>query len=302
MDKSQGGLSTIPGKYAYFAPTREEWGVILRDGGFSIIDPTVVEFSVTPELLQRRADPLTSGVLARIPIQTEISPTEASPLPVFMQVELMQDPDTTAHWISFSEFLRSRAIQSRPPGPVVPQFREWLDTLTAESDFESWKFRRGMFFGDRIEWWGNRNRRRTLHEGIDFAEGSRSDGSVRPVPAVPVRSIADGEIVSLLDDFLNKTVVVRHPGIRNEAGAMFYTFFSHIQPQTSRLGPVIRGEVLGEVHKAGSSGAPAHLHLTGAWVPECIHADEVTMDLISSTFMPLVLVNFNSLLVVSRTS
>jgi hypothetical protein len=302
LDTTQGGLKTISGKYAYFAPTRDQWGLVLRDGGYAVIDPSVMRFDITLELIRSRKEPLSSGLITRIPVQTGCKSPETSFLIVFSQVELTFDPhpNPESQWISYVECLRSRAIASRPPEAVIPEFREWMQRLTLESGFESWNFHRGMFFGDHTEWWGDQNRRRTLHEGIDFAEGFQADLTMRSIPeGTPVRALADGEIVAIIDDFLNKTVVVRHPKIKNRAGDLLFTFYSHIHPAGRTLGPVDQGHSLGYVEKSGNVGAPAHLHLTGAWIPESIHPNEITMDLIHPAFMPIVLINFNSLLVVT---
>ncbi len=188
-------------------------------------------------------------------------------------------------------------MQSRPPSWIVPLFREWLKQLGSESGVDSWIFRDGMFFNDRVEWWGTGCRRRTLHEGMDFAEAMLTDGAVQQVPeGMPVHALADGEMVAFLDDFLNKTVVVRHNSVRNENGDIFYTLFSHINPTTLTPGPIIKGQILGNVGKSKKVGAPSHLHLTGAWIPESITADQISMDLIHPAFMPIVLIDFNSLL------
>jgi|WetSurSiteA1Bulk_404760.scaffolds.fasta_scaffold00674_8 hypothetical protein len=303
LDNTQGGLKAISGKYAYFAPTRDQWGLVLRDGGYAVIDPSVMHFDVTPELIRSRKEPLTSGLIARIPVQTGSKSPETSFLMVFSQVELTFDPhpNPASRWISYVECLRLRSIGSRPPEAIIPKFREWMQRLTLESGFESWNFHRGMFFGDHAEWWGDGNHRRTLHEGIDFAEGYQPDLTRGSIPeGTPVRALADGEIVAILDDYLNKTVVVSHQKIRNGEGDSFFTVYSHIHPAGNTLRPVAQGQELGHVAKSRNVGAPAHLHLTGAWIPESIHPNEITMDLIHPAFMPIVLINFNSLLVVSR--
>ena len=179
-------------------------------------------------------------------------------------------------------------MQSRPPSPIIPQFREWLKLLGKESCIDSWSFRRGMFFNDHIEWWGAKCRRRTVHEGIDFAEILLPDGTVQRLPeGMPVHALAVGEIVAFLDDFLNKTVVVRHPAVRNENGDIFFTFYSHINPIHTTPAPVSKGQILGNVGKSkrirspGSSAFDRSLdsgkdcrgtHLDG-FDPSCIHAD-----------------------------
>jgi hypothetical protein len=269
----------------------------VRDGGFTVADPSSMVFEITPEILQARTGPLTSGLTARVPVHAGRS--SASPVAAFAEVELAFDPHPGPEctWISFVEFQKMRAVRSRPPEPMIPLFRKWLEAFAVEAGFKSWSVGKGMFFGDHLEWWGDRNRRRTLHEGIDFAEGFVTDEDVQPVrEGTPVRALARGGAVAILDDFLNKTVIVRHPGIRNAEGDVCHTFYSHIHPENNALGPVAGGQVLGRVAKSTNAGAPAHMHLTAAWIPESIPASDITMDRISASFTPIVLINFNSLL------
>jgi hypothetical protein len=303
LDQVHGGLKTVAGRYACFAPTRDQWEVVQRDGGFTVIDPSAMPFDVTQELVQSRNQSDSSGLIARIPVKTGRRSPDTTYLPVFSRVELTPDPnpDPAGPWMSYVEFQRLRAIGSRPPDTVIPNFRSWMHALTVESGFTSWNFQHGMFFGDHSEWWGDKNRRRTLHEGIDFAEGFKPDAARGGIPdGTPVRALADGNIVAVFDDFLNKTVAVRHPKITNEAGDLFFTFYSHIQPANRGLHSVSQGETLGSIVKSKNAAAPPHLHLTGAWVPESMHPGEITMDRIHPAFVPITLINFNSLLVGSR--
>jgi murein DD-endopeptidase MepM/ murein hydrolase activator NlpD len=288
-------LEAIPGQYAYLVPTRELWGVILRDNGYTAFNPSVLASEITPELFASRAN--SADVVVRIPIQRGQKQLPGIASPVFVQVELMLDrhPNARSHWISFVEHQKARAQRAQPPARIVPDFREWVDRLTAESGFEDWVFRPGMLFGDRIEWWGEGNRRRTEHEGIDFAEGLLPGAGIRSIPeGTPARAIADGEIIAFLDDFLGKTALVRHSEIVDKNGDIFHTFYSHIQPATGRLGPIAKGELLGKAGKSSSFGAPAHLHLGGAWIPQSIPPAEIQLNHIDPTFMPVVLTNFNS--------
>jgi murein DD-endopeptidase MepM/ murein hydrolase activator NlpD len=221
-------------------------------------------------------------------------------LPAFTQVELTLDPQPGPRtlWVGFDEYRKDREAQSRPPALLVPDFFAWLERLKSESGFESWVFRPGMFFGDCVEWWGDRNRRRTPHEGIDFAEGRLADGSIRSVPeGTPVRAISDGVLAEILDDFLGKTVVLRHPDVRREDGSVFHSLYSHIHPESSLSGAVGKGRLLGKVLKSTGAGAPAHLHLTAAWIPESVSAEGISLEHVSSSFAPVVLINLNGLLV-----
>ncbi len=295
--KNLGGLRPVPGRYAYFSPSRDQWQLILSDGGYTVLDPSTMVFDINPEIVNSRQDPLSSGVTARIPVQTGQRSPVSRLFAAFARVEitLVPNPNPESAWTCFAEFRRARVKQSRPPASIAPEFQEWVQLLAEESGFKSWHFRRGMLCGDPIEWWGFRSRRRTLHEGIDFAEGSPLNAATPNIPeGTPVRALTEGEAVGILDDYLNKTVIVRHPAIQNESGSVFHTLFSHIHPAITIPSPVRKGQLLGNVGKSGKTGAPAHLHLTGAWVPEGIPSDKITMDLIHPGFMPIVLVNFNS--------
>jgi hypothetical protein len=169
INKQQGRLRAVPGHYAYFAPTRDYWAVILRDNGYTVLDPSRVPKTITQELGEYQKNQ-NGEVLARVPVYAGQKQLQGATLPVFSQIELTSDPDPNpgSHWISFIEYQNERAFRSLPPVSIVPAFLEWLRLLTIESGFERWIFGPGMMFGDRIEWWGDRNRRRTEHEGLDI--------------------------------------------------------------------------------------------------------------------------------------
>ena len=99
----------IPGRYAYFAPAREEWGVILRDSGYLAWDTAEMPPEITPELSARRQSPESSGIIARIPVYA--GEKQQIVLPVFSraEVELDLNPGPQSDWISFAEYQRIRA-------------------------------------------------------------------------------------------------------------------------------------------------------------------------------------------------
>jgi murein DD-endopeptidase MepM/ murein hydrolase activator NlpD len=297
LENQIGRMRTIPERFAYFAPARDLWGVIQRDNGYTALDPSRMESSLTVALLQSRQLRQSSGVLARIPVQTGDRMAQQTPLPIFARVELTLEskPCLQSNWVSFDEYQRTRALQSQPPAVIIPAFREWLVRFTTESRFESWIFHPGMRFGDPIEWWGDRNRRRTEHEGLDFAEGKQMSGQICAIPGgTPVRAMAEGQVVSLLQDFLGQTVVVCHTGVTDETGRVFHSLYSHIQPEVGLSGKFVsKGQILGQMGKSTSLGAPAHFHLTAAWIPQSIPPGHLTLDHIHPGFAPVVLINFN---------
>ena len=159
----------------------------------------------------------------------------------------------------------------------------------------SWYFRRGTLFGECAEWWGECSRRRTAHAGIDFAEGDPGSGLRRIPEGLPVHLPAEGETIAFLDDFLGTTVVVRHPDSVRENGEVFHTLLSHLQVGETRPGRVGEEEAIGRVGGSKGAGAPAHLHLAGAWIPRTLDPGTITIDDIHPGFAPIVLVDLNPL-------
>ena len=296
VERNTGMPKAIPGRYAYFAPAREEWGVILRDSGYLAWDASEMPSNSSPELRARKQSPDSSGIIARIPVYAGEKRQSKEVLPVFGRAEVAHDfnPGLQSDWINFVEYQRIRAERARLPDSMVPDFHEWLRLFTEESEFKCWIFRPGMLFGNRTEWWGDRCRRRTEHEGLDFATGILHNGEICSIPeGVPARALADGEVAAVLHDFIDKTVVVRHSTISRPNGEIFHTLISHIQPQVRPLDAVAKGQIIGKVGKSAKTGAPAHLHLTGAWIPRTLAAHEICMDHVHPAFEPVALANFN---------
>ena len=297
-DLNAGTLHRIPGKYLYFAPSRDQWNVIRRDHGYMAVDPSSFGAGLSAEVLQKRERITASGVIARIPLfACEVKGTRL--LPYFRKVELTFDPnpDLPAHWISFREYVHIKALESLPPNGIAENFPVWLDELKKGSGFESWVFRAGKLFGACTEWWGDQNRRYAEHEGIDFAEGRDSDGLLRPMPeGTPVRAIEDGEIAVVLDDFLGKTILIRHSQTVNKQGSVLYTQYSHILPVEFPASAVAKGQLLGRVGRMTRSKVPAHFHFAAAWVPQTLPPSALTLSHLHPGYVPVTLINFNTLI------
>lgn len=297
VESQAGLLRAIPGRHMYLAPTIELWGAIAADCGYVVADPDKMPAEITPEIRKIREGSLTSGVIARVPFQTSDKLPAGSI--AFAQVELALEPQPGPQcgWTGFDEHQKNREARSRPPAAILPDFIEWAERLRIECGCQSWVFRPGMLFGDQVEWWGDGNLRRTLHEGLDFAQGRQTGGGIQSIlQGTPVRAMADGEVVSLLDDFLGKTVVVRHTAIPKTNGTVFHTLYSHIQPEIGPSCRLAKGRMLGRVAKSTAAGAPAHLHMTGAWIPGSTQPSEITMERINPGYVPIVLADFNPLL------
>ena len=156
VEENVGTLKAIPGRYGYFAPARDEWGVILRDNGYVARDPSGMPSTVTRELRVSRQAHDSSGILARIAVFAGDKQRCEEALPVFARVEVaLADSAPGSDWISFTEYQSVRAGRTRPPEAILPGFHDWLRRFTEECGFKYWVFRPGMLFGDRKEWWGD---------------------------------------------------------------------------------------------------------------------------------------------------
>ena len=100
VERNTGMPKAIPGRYAYFAPACEEWGVILRDSGYLAWDASEMPPEITPCLRARRQSPEGSGIIARIPVYAGRKRQSEEVLPVFSraEVELDLDPSPQSEW------------------------------------------------------------------------------------------------------------------------------------------------------------------------------------------------------------
>jgi len=292
----------IPGQYVYAAPDKEEWESILRDDGYAALNPeNFSKLPPTPASPSGETGQYGHAIRIRAPLYSGDKLPARNPLPVFSRVEILRintgdAADRETSWLNFEEYREARAGLAVVPGGIAADFSEWLARLTEESGFDGWRFRPGMVFGERTEWWGPRGRRRTVHEGIDFVEGFRG-GGVNLIPeGVPARAIASGEVVAALDDFMGKTVVVRHPSLTLPGGEVFHTLLSHIR--TEGLPSFVKkGEMLGRVGRRADVRIRPHLHLTGAWFPAGFPLVEAGINTIMHPgFTPAILADFNSLI------
>lgn len=294
-----GALHRVADRYAFLQPSRELWTVIMNDRGYVAHDPAKLGVGSTIDNPHNRRGGDGSGVTVRIPL-LEGDGRMAGPLSCIERVELTPDshPGPESRWLSFDEFIKARAVDAQPPDGIARNFPDWLKQSAVEGGFESWIFRPGMLFGDRFEWWGDGNLRRSDHEGIDFAEGRRPDGKVAGVSdGIPIRAIEDGRVVSILDDFLCKTIVIGHPQIVNKNGAVLHTQYSHILPATESFGSMVAGnQIIGHVDRLTSAKAPVHFHFAAAWVPSDLSPDELTLNHLHPGYFPITLINFNGLL------
>ena len=173
--------------------------------------------------------------------------------------------------------------------PEAHSFRGLLVSInTLESKgFREWLFLAGMLFNARRKWWGNRGRRATPHEGLDigiFRTATSQPCSLAQGAAIP--AIFEGEVVKVCDDFLGKSIFLRHD-TRGSGGSHLFTVYGHTQPYpcVRRSAHIAEGEVIASV--AGSSTRraviPSHLHITLAWIADSLPMESLGWENLGDT-------------------
>lgn len=151
--------------------------------------------------------------------------------------------------------------------------------------FEEWVFHPAMLFRARNKWWGNQGRRSSPHEGLDLCLFRTKDGEVRRLgedTKIPV--MFDGVIVKVGDDFLGKSIYVRH-SIGNGEGSQLHTVYGHTRPcEGMHPGQVLtEGDVLGPIATGKArSRIPSHLHISVAWIPESLDSEGLDWEVIGN--------------------
>jgi hypothetical protein len=148
-----------------------------------------------------------------------------------------------------------------------------------------WLFYLGMLFASTEKWWGAGGVRQSPHEGLDFCFFVDAEGDKKQLVAttnIPV--LFDGEVAAVFEDFLGKTILVKHEQhLLDEE--MFFTIYAHVSPLTHiKTGlRLSAGELLGRVALPAKehSKVPAHLHLSVALVPKTVDAEMLDWRVLS---------------------
>ena len=139
-----------------------------------------------------------------------------------------------------------------------------------EAGFAAWQFNPGMRFAERAAWWRGGALRAGVHEGLDVCWFRTGEGKLLSLGAgARVPAIYPGEVVSVVDDFLGKSVFVAHER-RDTRGRQLHTIYGHILPRPG-LAP---GSLVGEGDAVGTiadtartrQAVPPHLHLSLALI------------------------------------
>lgn len=155
---------------------------------------------------------------------------------------------------------------------------DYLDVLAntnklSEQGFEEWIFHPGMLFHSRKKWWSEEGERVRPHEGLDLYLYRDREGNTHQLDRhIQVPAIMKGEIVRLTDDFIGKTIYVRHD-MHDKQGRYLCTMYGHVLPSDdNKPGRTVeRHEIIASVvYCTRKNSPPPHLHISVAWVPESI--------------------------------
>ncbi|KPJ78651.1 MAG: hypothetical protein AMJ54_02450 [Deltaproteobacteria bacterium SG8_13] len=154
---------------------------------------------------------------------------------------------------------RSPFSTVKPYGDMIVQIND-LD----RKGFREWLFCPQMLFGASDKWWGQGGGRGNSHEGLDIGTyRDRYDGIQHLDETTTVPAAVDGVVAAMIDDFLGKTVILRHCC---RDGADLLSLYGHTQPRAGlRIDrPVTAGERIATLMRPAdvNFSVSTHLHLS----------------------------------------
>ncbi len=161
--------------------------------------------------------------------------------------------------------------------------------------FKEWVFYPGMLYHDTEAWWSDAAVRSSSHEGIDLCFYKDNSGQVHHIKkGIKIPVMYDGEIVHIHDDFLGKSIYVKHNTI-NEMGNILHTIYGHTIP----LNPhdtnttVHEGDIIAEMAISSmNKRIHPHIHITMAWLPESLSYKKTNWETVGN---PQLVTHFNPL-------
>jgi murein DD-endopeptidase MepM/ murein hydrolase activator NlpD len=169
------------------------------------------------------------------------------------------------------------------PSPEIhSQFMEFMlaHNRPRMDGFKTWVFHPGMLFQALGKWWGDQGPRAVPHEGLDLYSFEAALGRVKTVDhQTQIPAAFAGQVVKIHRDFLGQSIYISHAMYADD-GRQLLSAVGHTVPreglQTGQ--PVAAGEIIAAVagFPGQKSNLPVHLHLTFAWVPKDVRADQLT--------------------------
>ena len=154
-----------------------------------------------------------------------------------------------------------------------------------ENDFEEWLLCSGMLFKAPNRWWGIKGKRKKLHEGLDlrFYRNQKTE-IICFNDSTKIPTIYDGVIVGIFNDFLGKSIFIKHE-ISSADNGTLCTIFGHVNPESNIYSGmrVEEGEIIASVASSGTSNMSSHLHISIGWAKKEITDEFLDWKVISSS-------------------
>jgi hypothetical protein len=177
--------------------------------------------------------------------------------------------------------------------PGIPSLKRTQFTQTIvranaldKSGFKEWFFQPGMLFNSVDKWWGDHGRRDKPHEGLDIClYKDRQDRILYLDGKTKIPSMVDGVIVKIFNDFLGKSLIVKHDLHNNDRGR-FCTIYGHTNPLDGlHVGSIVKeGDIIATLADSIESKHDIlpHLHLSLGWISKYISYDQLDWETIGS--------------------
>jgi murein DD-endopeptidase MepM/ murein hydrolase activator NlpD len=142
-----------------------------------------------------------------------------------------------------------------------------------------------MLFGTELKWWGDRGKRNSRHEGLDLLLYRNNDGQVlRLDDKTMVPAIYDGTVVSVIDDFLGRSIFMEHHSHGNRT---FFTAFGHTRPLKGiKAGSKVKeGDIIATIAEISDPKIKitSHLHITAGWASGDLQCEMLNWETIVSS-------------------
>jgi hypothetical protein len=187
--------------------------------------------------------------------------------------------------------LKQLQFRNLTTSPSKTRFTEWLirENGLDERGLKEWIFCSGMLFHAVAKWWGDKGLRSRPHEGLDlFLYRDRKGRIARLDEKTRIPVMFDGVVVSVINDFLGKSVIVEHLLPDRDPGRVC-TIYGHTHPHNDlHVGwGVQQGDIIATLADPGQSGfnMMPHLHISLGWIAKPVSYDRLNWDTIGASGM-----------------
>jgi hypothetical protein len=175
--------------------------------------------------------------------------------------------------------------------PDRTKFSEYLVVHNGlrERGFQEWVFSPGMLFNATERWWGMGGSRKRPHEGLDLCLYRVRGGATHSLDeAVKIPVLFDGVVVRVIDDYIGKSIFIRHY-LYDEKGDQLFSVYGHTRPcdHVRRGRKVKEGNVIATISTRGDHPAHImpHLHISIAWIPQKLYWRKRDWDVLSNSYL-----------------